>query len=77
MVFSDSRGYATDMQIIMDLLRSENGRLKIVAKDPISQRISIYFSQGDLLCPTEHPISRMSQDAFRIGLEATYKCTRR
>ncbi|KAM7183903.1 Cat eye syndrome critical region protein 5 [Rhypophila sp. PSN 637] len=73
MVFSDSRDYATDMQIIMDLLRSENGRLGTVAKDPVSQRIPIYFSQGDFLCPTEHPTPRMSQGAFRIGLEAMYK----
>ncbi|KAK7744274.1 hypothetical protein SLS62_010301 [Diatrype stigma] len=73
LVFSDSRDYATDMQIIMDLLRSENGRLGTVAKDPVSQRIPIYFSQGDLLCPTEHPIPRMSQGAFRIGLEAMYR----
>ncbi|RYP56749.1 hypothetical protein DL771_011617 [Monosporascus sp. 5C6A] len=73
LVFSDSRDYATDMQIIMDLLRSENGRLGTVAEDPVSQRIPIYFSQGDLLCPTEHPIPRMSQGAFRIGLEAMYK----
>ncbi|KAF2016320.1 HAD-superfamily hydrolase [Aaosphaeria arxii CBS 175.79] len=73
MVFSDSRDYATDMQIIMDLLRSEDGRLGTVAKDPVSQRIPIYFSQGDMLCPTEHPIPRMSQGTFRIGLEAMYK----
>lgn len=73
LVFSDSRDYATDMQIIVDLLRSENGRLGTVAKDPVSQRIPIYFSQGDLLCPTEHPYPRMSQGAFRIGLEAMYK----
>ncbi|KAF2712290.1 HAD-superfamily hydrolase [Pleomassaria siparia CBS 279.74] len=73
MVFSDSRDYATDMQIIMDLLLSENGRLHTVAKDPVSQRIPIYFSQGDMLCPTEHPIPRMSQGTFRIGLEAMYK----
>ena len=73
MVFSDSRDYATDMQIIMDLLRSENGRFHTVAKDPVSQRIPIYFSQGDMLCPTEHPIPRMSQGTFRIGLEAMYK----
>ncbi|KAL7625194.1 hypothetical protein AAE478_004409 [Parahypoxylon ruwenzoriense] len=73
MVFSDSRDYATDMQIIMDLLRSENGRLGTMAKDPIKQRIPIYFSQGDLLCPTEHWTPRMSQGAFRIGLEAMYR----
>lgn len=73
MVFSDSRDYATDIQIIMDLLQSENGRLGTRAKDPVSQRIPIYFSQGDMLCPTEHPFPRMSQGAFRIGLEAMYK----
>jgi HAD superfamily hydrolase (TIGR01456 family) len=73
MVFSDSRDYATDMQIIMDLLQSEDGRFGTRAKDPVSQRVPIYFSQGDLLCPTEHPFPRMSQGAFRIGLEAMYK----
>ncbi|KAF2644599.1 HAD-type phosphatase [Massarina eburnea CBS 473.64] len=73
MVFSDSRDYATDMQIIMDLLRSENGRIGTLAKDPVATRIPIYFSQGDMLCPTEHPIPRMSQGTFRIGLEAMYK----
>lgn len=73
MVFSDSRDYATDMQIIMDLLQSKNGLLHTRASDPISERIPIYFSQGDLLCPTEHFTPRMSQGAFRIGLEAMYK----
>ncbi|TGJ83908.1 hypothetical protein E0Z10_g4840 [Xylaria hypoxylon] len=73
LVFSDSRDYATDIQIIMDLLLSQNGRLKTTAKDPESQRIPIYFSQGDLLCPTEHWTPRMSQGAFRIGIEAMYK----
>ncbi|CAI9638307.1 hypothetical protein GT037_000129 [Alternaria burnsii] len=73
MVFSDSRDYATDIQIIMDLLQSENGKFGTRAADPVSQRIPIYFSQGDMLCPTEHPYPRMSQGAFRIGLEAMYK----
>jgi HAD superfamily hydrolase (TIGR01456 family) len=73
MVFSDSRDYATDIQIIMDLLQSENGKFGTKAKDPVSQRVPIYFSQGDMLCPTEHPFPRMSQGAFRIGLEAMYK----
>ncbi|KAI1169613.1 HAD-superfamily hydrolase [Nemania sp. FL0916] len=73
LVFSDSRDYATDIQIIMDLLLAENGRLRTRAKDPESQRIPIYFSQGDVLCPTEHWSPRMSQGAFRIGLEAMYR----
>ena len=73
MVFSESRDYATDTQINVDLLRSENGRLHTVAKGSVSQRIPIHFSQGDMLCPTEHPITVMSQGTFRIGLEAMYK----
>lgn len=73
MVFSDSRDYATDMQIIMDLLLSENGRLKTVAKDYTSQRIPIYFSQGDYIYKTDHILPRMTQGLFRIGVEAMYK----
>ncbi|KAI4594503.1 hypothetical protein KJ359_008292 [Pestalotiopsis sp. 9143b] len=73
LVFSDSRDYATDMQIIIDLLRSKNGRLLTMASDPVAERIPIYFSQGDMLCPTEHWTPRMSQGTFRIGLEAMYK----
>ncbi|KAI5779400.1 phosphatidyl synthase-like protein [Geopyxis carbonaria] len=73
LVFSDSRDYATDYQIMMDLLRAPHGRLGSVAPDPVSQRIPIYFSQGDLLCPTEHPVPRMSQGTFRLGFEAMYK----
>ncbi|KAG9235141.1 HAD-like domain-containing protein [Amylocarpus encephaloides] len=73
LVFSDSRDYATDLQIIMDLLQSEDGVLGTKAKSPTEQSIPIYFSQGDLLCPTEHPNPRMSQGTFRIALEAIYK----
>ncbi|KAH8808145.1 HAD-like domain-containing protein [Xylogone sp. PMI_703] len=73
LVFSDSRDYATDLQLIMDLLQSENGVLGTRAKNPTSQSLPIYFSQGDLLCPTEHPYPRMSQGTFRIALEAIYK----
>lgn len=74
LVFSDSRDYATDYQIMMDLLRSKKGRLGTLAEDPVAERIPIYFSQGDLLCPTEYPYGpRMSQGAFRLGFEAMYK----
>ncbi|KAL1985861.1 hypothetical protein VTN96DRAFT_7239 [Rasamsonia emersonii] len=74
LVFADSRDYATDMQLIIDLLLSENGRLLTRAKDPVSSRIPIYFSQGDLVFPTDHKgPPRMTQGAFRIGVEAMYK----
>jgi len=74
LVFSDSRDYGTDYQIMMDLLRSKNGRMGTLAEDPVSEIIPVYFSQGDLLCPTEYPYGpRMSQGTFRLGLEAMYK----
>lgn len=74
LVFADSYDYATDMQLIVDLLMSENGRLLTRAKDPISSRIPIYFSQGDLVFPTNHKgPTRLTLGAFRVGVEAMYK----
>ena len=73
LVFSSSRDYGTDLQIIMDLLRSSHGRLGTVASDPVSERIPIYFSHGDLVFPNQHFQPRMSQGTFRIALEAMYK----
>ncbi|DAA77773.1 TPA_exp: Uncharacterized protein A8136_6319 [Trichophyton benhamiae CBS 112371] len=73
MVFADSRDYQTDMQIILDLLLSENGRLKTRAKNPLANQIPIYFSQGDIVFPTEHALPRLTQGAFRIAIESQYK----
>lgn len=74
LVFADPRDYQTDTQIIIDLLLSEDGKLGTKAQDPVSSRIPIYFSQGDLLMPTEHRgPPRLTMGAFRIGLEAQYK----
>lgn len=73
LVFSSSRDYATDLQIIMDLLCSSYGRLGTVASDLVAERIPIFFSQGDLLWPTEHFQPRMTQGTFRIALEAMYR----
>lgn len=74
LVFADSRDYATDMQIIMDLLTSVDGRLGTRSKDPIETQLPIYFSHGDLIMPTEHKLGpRLTQGAFRIALEAQWK----
>ena len=74
LVFADSRDYATDMQVIMDLLLAEDGKLLTRAKDPVASRIPVYFSQGDLVFPTDHKgPPRLTQGAFRISIEAQYK----
>lgn len=71
--FTDSRDYATEMQLIIDLLLSENGRLRTRAKDPTANQIPIYFSHGDLLFQVAHKLPRLTQGAFRVGIEAMYK----
>lgn len=74
LVFSDSRDYATDFQLIIDLLMSENGYLGTKSKNPGAGSIPIYFSQGDMLMPTAYKgPPRMTQGAFRISIETMYK----
>ncbi|PKS06074.1 hypothetical protein jhhlp_007908 [Lomentospora prolificans] len=74
LVFADSRDYATDIQIIMDLLTSVDGRLGTRSNDPVKTQLPIYFSHGDLIMPTEHKLGpRLTQGAFRIAIEAQWK----
>jgi HAD superfamily hydrolase (TIGR01456 family) len=74
LVFADSRDYATDFQLIIDLLLSDNGYFATRSKDPQANSIPIYFSQGDMVMPTQFKgPPRMTQGAFRIAIEAIYK----
>ncbi|KAI9038089.1 phosphatidyl synthase [Aspergillus affinis] len=74
LIFADSRDYATDFQLVIDLLLAEDGKMLTRAKDPVASRIPIYFSQGDLVFPTNHRgPPRLTQGAFRIAIEAQYK----
>lgn len=74
LIFNDSRDYQLDFQLIIDLLLAEDGRLLTRSKDPVESTIPIYFSQGDLLFPTDHKgPTRLTLGAFRIALEAQYK----
>lgn len=74
LVFADSRDYATDMQLIIDLVMSDNGKIGTRSPNPLESQLPIYFSHGDLVMPTEYkgPV-RMTQGAFRIGVEAMFK----
>ncbi|KAH8432853.1 uncharacterized protein LDX57_010483 [Aspergillus melleus] len=73
--FAESFDAMTDLQIINDLLMSDNGRL-LTRGAKGAEHIPIYFSQGDLLCPTEHKgPPRLHLGAFRLAVEAQYKAT--
>lgn len=72
--FNDSRDYQTDFQLIIDLLLADDGLLLTRSEDPLANTIPIYFSQGDMVFPTDHKgPTRLTMGAFRIALEAQYK----
>ncbi|KAI8808524.1 HAD-like domain-containing protein [Cladochytrium replicatum] len=71
LAFHDSREWGRDLQIVCDLLRSNEGvpgTLNIGGK----QALPIYFSNPDFVWSNEYPISRFAQGAFRICLESLY-----
>ncbi|EGC43133.1 CDP-alcohol phosphatidyltransferase [Histoplasma capsulatum var. duboisii H88] len=73
LVFADSCDYATDFQITMELLLSENGRLRTKANNSLAKQMPIHFLQGNIIFQTDHKLLRMTQGPFRIALETMYK----
>lgn len=80
LVFSDPRDFGTSLQLTLDLLNSNQGRLGTrranteTARNP-SPAIPIIFSNNDLLWANEYPVPRFGQGAFRIAVEALYQAT--
>ncbi|GMM37334.1 hypothetical protein DASC09_046590 [Saccharomycopsis crataegensis] len=77
-VFNDPRDMGSDLQIILDLLNSENGYLGTKRnleklEDRSKPAIPIYFSNNDLLWANEYKLSRLGQGAFRICVERLYQ----
>ncbi|XYA02731.1 hypothetical protein QA089_005318 [Meyerozyma guilliermondii] len=76
LVFNDCRDMGTDIQVILDLLNSENG--KIGTKRPVSgggtePAIPIIFSNNDFLWAADYPLPRFGQGAIRMMVERLYK----
>ncbi|CDO94966.1 unnamed protein product [Kluyveromyces dobzhanskii CBS 2104] len=73
MVFNDPRDWATDIQIISDLLNSDRGYLGTLRKGTSEQpSIPIYFSNDDLLWANHYHLNRFGQGAFRIIINSLY-----
>ncbi|KAN0115156.1 HAD-superfamily hydrolase [Hyaloscypha variabilis] len=83
MTWSSPRDWGLDLQIIMDLLLSEKGRLNTVSpfngdvKLPNlgylqDEQPAIYFSNPDLTFATAHPQPRAAQGSFRAALEGLF-----
>ena len=71
-VFADSRDWAGDQQIILDLLMSKKGRLG-TRSETLDEGPPIYFSHNDIVWSTSHDLTRLGMGALRASLEAMYK----
>ncbi|KAJ3318387.1 hypothetical protein HDV06_003072 [Boothiomyces sp. JEL0866] len=72
MMFHDSWDWGKDMQIMCDILRSNEGKLGTLTKDPTKQSVPLYFSNSDFIWSNDYPLTRFAQGAFRTSLEAVY-----
>ena len=71
-VFADSRDWAGDQQIILDLLMSKKGRLG-TRSETFDEGPPIFFSHNDVVWSTSHNLTRIGMGALRASLEAMFK----
>ena len=71
-VFADSRDWAGDQQIILDLLMSKHGRLG-TRSETLDEGPPIYFSHNDMVWATSHSYTRLGMGFLRSSIEHMYK----
>ena len=71
-VFADSRDWAGDQQIILDLLTSKDGYLGSRSKT-YNEGPPVFFSHNDVVWSASHNHTRLGMGALRLSLEAMYK----
>ncbi|KAK6377180.1 hypothetical protein LTR64_000560 [Lithohypha guttulata] len=71
-VFADSRDWAGDQQIILDLCMSKNGRLG-TRSETFEEGPPVFFAHNDVIWATSHTYSRIGMGALRASLEAMFK----
>jgi HAD superfamily hydrolase (TIGR01456 family) len=71
-VFADSRDWASDQQIILDLLMSKNGRLG-TRSETFDEGPPVFFSHNDVVWSASHDLTRIGMGALRVSLEAMFR----
>lgn len=71
-VFADSRDWAGDQQIILDLCMSKNGKLG-TRSESFNEGPPVYFSHNDIVWSTSHEHTRIGMGALRASVEALFK----
>jgi len=71
-VFADSRDWASDQQIILDLLMSKKGKLG-TRSESFDEGPPIFFSHNDVVWSAAYDLTRIGMGALRVSLEAMFK----
>jgi HAD superfamily hydrolase (TIGR01456 family) len=71
-VFADSRDWAGDIQIMLDLAMSKGGRLG-TRSDTFNEGPPFYFSHNDVVWSAAHEHVRLGMGALRRMFEVTFK----
>ncbi|KAI1432705.1 HAD-superfamily hydrolase [Xylaria sp. CBS 124048] len=71
-VFADSRDWAGDLQIIIDLAMSKGGRVGTLS-ETLDEGPPIYFSHNDIVWSAAHENVRLGMGALRGIVEYTFK----
>ena len=71
-VFADSRDWGGDLQIIIDLLTSQRGRLG-TRSPTYDEGPPIFFSHNDIVWSASHEHTRLGMGALRAIIESTFR----
>ncbi|KAI6359786.1 hypothetical protein MCOR25_006958 [Pyricularia grisea] len=70
-VFADSRDWASDLQIILDVAMSKGGRLE-TRSETFDEGPPVYFSHNDTLWAAQHEHARLGMGALRRIVEVVF-----
>ncbi|KAK5659012.1 hypothetical protein OQA88_1099 [Cercophora sp. LCS_1] len=73
-VFADSRDWASDLQIMLDIAQSKGGRLE-TRSETFTEGPPIYFSHNDVLWSAAHEHARLGMGALRKIVETVFEDT--
>lgn len=72
MVFADSRNWAADQQIILELLMSKGGYMGTIS-DNFEDGPPIYFAHSDFVWATNYRLVRYGMGALQVSIAALFK----
>ncbi|RKP29026.1 HAD-superfamily subfamily IIA hydrolase [Metschnikowia bicuspidata] len=72
LVFADSRNWAADQQIILELLLSKNGVMGTESMT-YDEGPEIYFAHSDFIWATNYKLSRYGMGALQVSIAALFK----